>query len=61
MLNSKKSISSLTAKVAEVAKSVKSTFTEPKRFVNGDGTIAESHNSYKEFKTDIIKSAGYGW
>ncbi len=58
MNNSLKAKQSLTAKVA---KTVKSLFTEPKRFVNNDGTIAETHNTYKEFKQDIIKSSGFGW
>lgn len=30
-------------------------------FVNHDGTIAESHDTYKGFRQDVIKSSGFGW
>lgn len=51
--------------IKSVTNSVK-TEKEPKtlntkRFINNDGTIAESHSTYKEFRTDLIKSQSYGW
>lgn len=48
---------SITSKVVQA---IKSSFEEPKRFINHDGTIAESHSTYKEFRMDLIKSLGYG-
>lgn len=57
-MNSLKAKTSLTAKVTNTMTSVKSFFTEPKRFVNHDGTLAENKETYKEFRQDIISSFG---
>lgn len=64
MKNSTTSKQSLTSKVTQAVKSVVSSFDsiiEPKRYINNDGTIAKNHNTYKEFKQDLIKSSGFGW
>ena len=34
--------------------------TRKKMFVNNDGTIAESHDTYKQFKSDLSQRS-YGW
>ena len=54
-----KAKTSLTAKVAKTVKVL--FFTEPVRYINNDGTVAENIHTYKEFKQDIIKSSGFGW
>lgn len=54
----------ISAKAIQAVKSIASSFNsviETKRYINHDGTVAENHNTYKEFRQDIIKSSGFGW
>ncbi len=47
-------------KSALVTKEDKTITQSKKVFVNGDGTIAESHDTYKQFKSDLSQRS-YGW
>lgn len=49
---------SITSKVVKAIKSSYNSIVEPRRFVNHDGTIAESRETYKEFHQDVISSFG---
>ncbi len=63
MNNSKTSLKSNTSLISKVTTAVKSsinTISRSSRFVNVDGTIAESRATYNEFRMDIIKSNGFG-
>ncbi len=43
-----------------VTKEDRTTVQAKKMFVNNDGTIAESHDTYKQFKSDLSQRS-YGW
>jgi hypothetical protein len=61
MNNSKTSKKSIMTNAVEAVKSSYKTVTRTHGFINPDGTIAESHETYKDFHQDVIKSAGFGW
>lgn len=64
MNNSKTSTTSKTSIVTKAVEAVKSkinTVSNNSKFVNIDGTIAESRDTYHEFRQDTIKSLGFGW
>jgi hypothetical protein len=58
---SNKAIKSIVTKTVEAVKSSYNSITRTTGFINPDGTIAESRDTYHDFKRDVIKSAGFGW